>query len=64
MKRRGNKCEAVEVRRCGECANAYDFHERGADGSLFLCRCEHRKERGKFSIFADDYACEKFRPRK
>ncbi len=58
------KKEKSSLRRCGECANAYDFHERGADGTLFLCRCEHRKERGKFPIFVDDYGCEHFTTKK
>jgi hypothetical protein len=56
--------EKSELRRCGECAHAYDFHERGADGKLYLCRCEYRKERGKYSIFVDDYECEHYRTKK
>lgn len=51
-------------RHCYECAESYDWHEKGADGKPFLCRCRHRKEGGKYSIFLDDYECGHFKQRK
>lgn len=48
---------------CGECANAYDFHEIGADGKPFLCRCPFYTN-GKFCRFIDEKQCEQhFKPR-
>lgn len=41
---------------CRDCANSYDFHERGWDGKPFLCRCPFYKD-GKFSMFLTDKAC-------
>ncbi len=49
---------------CGECALSYDLHCTGADGKPFLCRCKHRKEGGRFSIFISDRACDKFTEKK
>lgn len=42
---------------CRECANSYDWHERGWDGKPFLCRCPFYKA-GKFSLFLTDKACD------
>lgn len=48
---------------CGECANAYDFHEIGADGKPFLCRCPFYTN-GQFCRFIDEKQCEQhFKPR-
>lgn len=51
-------------RRCADCSESYDWHETGADGKPYLCRCRFRKEEGKYSIFLDDFECENFKERK
>lgn len=28
---------------CQDCGKSYDYHEIGADGKPFLCRCPHRE---------------------
>lgn len=43
-------------RTCGECANSYDFHEIGADGKPFLCRCPYYTN-GRFCRFIDEKQC-------
>lgn len=48
---------------CGECANSYDWHEIGADGKPFMCRCPHYTG-GRFCRFLSDPQCDKFKPRK
>ena len=48
---------------CRDCAHSYYWHEKGADGKPFLCRCPYQQEGGRFSIFLEDTACEKFRMR-
>lgn len=53
-----------EIRTCGECAESYDFHSPALDGHMILCRCKHRKEGGKYSIFIKDKVCELFKQRK
>ena len=58
---RGNS--QSENRTCGECAESYDFHSPALDGHMILCRCKHRKEGGKYSIFIKDRACKQFRAR-
>lgn len=44
---------------CRDCAFSYDWHEKGADGRLFLCRCVHHKG-GKYSKFLSDLQCKHF----
>lgn len=44
-------------RTCWECALAYDFHEIGADGRPFMCRCPHKE----WCRFTDDPACDLFK---
>ena len=41
---------------CADCANSYDYHERGWDGKPFLCRCPFYTG-GKFSRFLSDPQC-------
>lgn len=52
------KKPAVETKMhtCGECANSYDFHEIGADGKPFLCRCPYYTN-GRFCRFIDEKQC-------
>lgn len=50
-------------KRCADCSESYDWHEKGADGKPFLCRCRFRKDGGRYSIFLDDYECDKFKKR-
>lgn len=56
------KNAALQTHTCRECIHSYDWHETGADGLPFLCRCKHYKE-GRFSRFLNDRQCEKFEPR-
>ena len=50
-------------RTCGECIWSYDFHEIGADGKPFLCRCPFYTN-GQFCRFIDEKQCEQhFKPR-
>lgn len=49
--------------RCKDCANSYDWHSKALDGHLILCRCPYRQQGGKYSIFLNDVACEKFKLR-
>lgn len=41
---------------CGDCKHGYDYHEKGADGLPFLCKCEYRE----FSQFLSQRACKQF----
>lgn len=50
-------------RHCSDCSESYDWHEIGADGKPYLCRCKFKKEGGKYSIFLDDKECENFKQR-
>ncbi len=54
---------AKPTHKCGECRHAYDFHEIGANGKPFLCRCPYWKD-GKFCRFIEEKACdEHFEPK-
>ena len=33
---------------CKDCKHAYDWHEKGANGLPFLCRCEIHTNRSRF----------------
>ncbi|MBR4886842.1 MAG: hypothetical protein IKU16_09525 [Muribaculaceae bacterium] len=33
---------------CKDCKHAYDWHEKGADGLPFLCRCRLHTKRSRF----------------
>ncbi len=58
----GKKIKGKEVRTCAECANSYDWHEFGADGKPFLCRCKFYKS-GKYSTFLKGPMCKNFKER-
>lgn len=44
---------------CRDCSNSYDWHEIGANGHPFMCRCKHYTE-GKYCKFLSDKQCEHF----
>ena len=45
--------------RCRDCAHSYDWHEIGANGQPFMCRCKYYTE-GKFCKFLSDHQCAHF----
>lgn len=45
--------------KCCHCKHSYDWHEIGANGKPFMCRCPFYKE-GKFCRFLSDPQCEHF----
>jgi hypothetical protein len=45
--------------KCRHCQHSYDWHEIGANGKPFMCRCPFYKE-GKFCLFLSDPQCEHF----
>lgn len=45
--------------KCRHCKHSYDWHEIGANGKPFMCRCPFYKE-GKFCRFLSDPQCEHF----
>lgn len=44
---------------CKDCKHSYDWHNKGADGSLILCRCPYHKW---CKFLSSDY-CENFKSR-
>lgn len=48
---------------CRNCTFSYDWHEKGADGKPFMCRCAYHTG-GKYSKFLSDKQCEHFEKRK
>lgn len=44
---------------CRDCAKSYDWHEIGANGKPFMCRCQHHAD-GKYCKFLSDKQCEHF----
>ena len=47
--------------KCRECAHHYGECSPAHDGHLILCRCPFKKDGGKFCIFMNDDACERYK---
>lgn len=62
MTRKQQQEAAKALHTCRECTSSYDWHEKGADGRPFMCRCAYHKG-GKFSKFLSDPQCEHFNRR-
>lgn len=49
----------IPMHRCKDCKHSFDYHETGANGKPFLCRCKF----SKWDIFLNDPACKNFKLR-
>lgn len=47
----------VNIYHCIDCAHSFDYHEKGADGKPFLCRCQFHQ----FSKFLKTDYCNHFK---
>ena len=47
---------------CCDCEHSYDWHEIGANGKPFMCRCPYYKD-GKYCRFLSGPQCEHFKMR-
>lgn len=48
---------------CRNCTFSYDWHDKGANGEPFMCRCDYHTG-GKYSKLLSDKPCEHFEKRK
>lgn len=48
---------------CRDCTFSYDWHEIGANGKPFMCRCAYYTD-GKYCKFLSGKQCEHFEKRK
>lgn len=57
--------QATPKRYCRDCAHSYDWHDKGHDGQMILCRCpfDAKKEYGKYSKLLSDKECVHFKIR-
>lgn len=59
-----NKTKIAESKyHCHDCAHSYDWHEIGANGKPFMCRCPYYTN-GKYCRFLNDSQCEHFKIRR
>jgi hypothetical protein len=57
-KKKTKKVEKAQYQ-CRHCTYSYDWHEIGADGKPFMCRCPYYTD-GKYCRFLSDPQCEHF----
>ncbi|TYK34348.1 hypothetical protein FNJ59_07460 [Bacteroides pyogenes] len=62
MAKRVIKAKGVIKYRCIDCEHSYDWHEIGANGKPFMCRCPYYTD-GKYCRFLNDPQCEHFKMR-
>ena len=60
--KRNEKEKETAKYHCRDCAHSYDWHEIGANGKPFLCRCPYYTD-GVYCRFLSDPQCEHFKIR-